>query len=100
MAKMQKSNRIVQVADHEVNGYLARGYNQIDDNGDILKSATGGGSVSIEEHKRVLDELDKLRQAGGNNDDLKEEVKILEAENKRLEGVIKQIQQKNKQQQR
>ena len=63
MTRVKKNNRIVDVDRLYVDSYLKEGYDQIDTQGNIIKRATGGKIVSIQEHNRVLDELSKLKKS-------------------------------------
>lgn len=59
--EMKKSNRVIEVAESQVKGYLARGYDQIDGKGKIVKEATDGKTISAAEHSRVVKELEELK---------------------------------------
>ena len=62
MPKLKKANRIIEVTDSQVDGYLKRGYDLIDDNGRILKHATGGRTVSLAEYNKALEEIERLKE--------------------------------------
>ncbi len=96
MPKMRKANRVINVEKNSVSGYLARGYEQISDNGEIEKYATGGKNISVAEHNKVVAQLDKFKQAKVSSpedaekiQDLTDEVKILTEENEKLTEVIR-----------
>lgn len=73
MARLKKSNRIIDVQPEFLDGYLMRGYDQIDEKGTVIKRATGGRNVSVGQFNAVSEELEAL----------KAEVKKLKAENVR-----------------
>lgn len=60
--KVRKGNRIVTVSDALVDGYLKRGYDQVDESGDVVKLATGGKEVSVAEHNAALGEIEALKE--------------------------------------
>ncbi|PCK17725.1 hypothetical protein CEY02_19560 [Bacillus pumilus] len=61
MAKVKKHNRVLKVADAAVSGYLKRGYDQVDENGKVVRRATGGRTVALLEHNKALDEIESLK---------------------------------------
>lgn len=80
MAILRKDNRAVRLnGDDLVYQYLADGYDLIDEEGKVLKRATGGKMIPLGEHNKVLDKVEEL----------KEEIKVLESENLRLDGLVK-----------
>lgn len=88
MAILRKENRAVRLKDEDlVYMYLEDGYDQIDEQGNIIKRATGGKLVPLSEHNRTLDEVEALKTKVS---ELNEEVKVLEAENMRLDKLVKQ----------
>jgi cell shape-determining protein MreC len=87
MAKVAKENRVQTVQDDMVPMFLADGYNQIDNEGNVIKRATGGKVIPLNEHNRVLDEVESLKQKVK---DMQEEIKVLEEENIRLDKLAKQ----------
>lgn len=93
MAKLIKGNRIIEVKDEQVSGYLSRGYDEIDSEGKVIQHATGGRKVSLAEFNKVVTELEELKAKGGSEqiNDLKEEIKVLEEENLRLDKMVKQL---------
>lgn len=62
MARLKKSNRVVDVKDEFADSYLKRGYDQIDDKGNVVKHATGGRTVSLPEYNKVVDENARLKR--------------------------------------
>lgn len=83
MAKLRKGNRIIQVEGTQVEGYLARGYDEINKDGKVTKSATGGKTISLAEHNKVLKENEDLKAKAK---DFADRGKELEAENKELKS--------------
>lgn len=62
MAKVKKLNRVLTVNDNAVETYLERGYDQIDENGKVIKEATGGKSVSVAQFNALKKENEALKQ--------------------------------------
>lgn len=77
--KVRKKNRILHVESDRLAGFLNQGYDQIDEDGNVVKRATGGRTVSLPEFNKVVDENDKL----------KSKVKELEAASKKAEAPKK-----------
>lgn len=73
MAKVRKKNRLLTVSDQAVESYLKRGYDQVDNDGNILKKATGGKKVALNVHNKVLKELEELKRE---NTELKKQLKV------------------------
>lgn len=96
-----KGNRQITVTEREAASYLKRGYNQVDAKGNVVKYATAGGTVSLQEHNTVLQELNDLKANGGANNaaevealkkelaDVREELAAMEEDNERLSGELK-----------
>lgn len=102
MAKMRKANRIIEVKDSQVDGYLKRGYDEIDKKGKVVTHATGGKTVPLADYNKVLKELENVK-GDSNTKELESEVAALKEENKeyekeieRLEGILKKRQQSKK----
>lgn len=81
MPKVKKSNRIITVEKSRVDGYLSRGYDQVNEEGEIIKRATGGKTISLGEHNKALDEKAQLEKEV---EELKGEIKKVKAENTKL----------------
>lgn len=75
--KIRKKNRIKLVSADRVEAFLKQGYDQIDEAGNIERRATGGRTISIAEHNKALDELEKQKKE---NATLKGKLKRLEKE--------------------
>ncbi|WP_342538451.1 hypothetical protein MKY15_20620 [Sporosarcina sp. FSL K6-1540] len=73
--KIRKKNRVLHVETDRLVGFLNQGYDQIDEDGNVVKRATGGRTVSLPEYNKVIDE----------NEALKAKVKELEAASKKAE---------------
>lgn len=72
MSLVKKLNKVYTVPTEAVKSYLEDGYDEIDGvTGEVVKGATAGKTVTIQELNIALDEVAKL----------KEEVKKLKAEN-------------------
>lgn len=83
MAKVRKKNRILTVSESAVASYLNEGYDQVDENGKIVNRATGGKTVSLTEHNKALDKIEKLEA----NQDASA-LEALKKENASLKGQI------------
>jgi len=59
---MRKGNRVIHVAEGRVNAFLAQGYDQVNEKGEIVKRATGGRTVNIAEYNAVVEELEALKK--------------------------------------
>lgn len=77
MARVKRGNRTLRIHDAAVSNYLKQGYDQIDDTGKVLKKATGGRMVTLPEHNKALDEVEKLKTE---NVKLREEYDLLHKE--------------------
>lgn len=85
MPKLKKLNRVITVEDAQINGYLTRGYDLINEDGKVIKHATGGKSVPVAEYNKAISKIDELK------DELKEEVAVFEVENNRLEKEVEKL---------
>lgn len=98
--KIRKKNRILHVEKGRLGGFLKQGYDQIDDSGNVVQRATGGRTVSLAEHNKVLDELEsfksnqentvELDQALTENEELKKEVTSLKGQITKLQNAAKE----------
>lgn len=99
--KVKRRNRVLIVEKFEVDSYLKQGYDEVDaDTGEIIKRATGGRTVSLAEHNKVLNELEKLKKDLGNtgeldqviaeNEELKKEVTSLKGQVTKLQNAAKE----------
>lgn len=93
VVQVKKANRIITVPEEQASSYLQRGYDQVED-GKVVKYATGGKTISIAEHNKVLKQLEEAKASKGDSkevEELKEEIKVLEQENERLDKQVKQL---------
>lgn len=86
--KVRKKNKIKVVNQNRVAAHLKQGYDQIDENGEIVKRATGGRTVSLAEYNKVLDELEELKKTPS---DIQEEIEALKKENATLKGKVTKL---------
>lgn len=86
MAKVRKANRVLTVSDEAVENYLKHGYDQIDENGKVIKPATGGKTISIVKYNKVL----------ATNKELEQTIEKLEEENKGLKEELKKLSEQAK----
>ena len=59
---MRKGNRVIHVDEGRVDSFLAQGYDQVNEKGEIVKRATGGRTVNIAEYNAVVEELEALKK--------------------------------------
>lgn len=106
MPLVRKANRVVEVSENRVDGYLLRGYDLIDEEGNIKKHATGGKTIPVGEYNKLVAELKELK---GKQDTERLEKRIAELESlnadyeKEIEDLsnrLKKVQQQQKQQKR
>lgn len=83
--KATKANKVYLINESEKDYYTSQGYDILDDEGEIIKHGAGK-SISYEEYKKTLDEIQILKEE---NEKLKEENKKLKTENKELKKVDK-----------
>lgn len=62
MVAIKKGNVELYVEETEVDSFLAKGYDQIDKKGKIVKSATGGKTVSVGEYNKLITENAELKK--------------------------------------
>lgn len=59
--KIRKGNKVKYVDAGRLNAYLSQGFEQIDEQGNVLKRATGGSFVPITKYNQLLEEYEKLK---------------------------------------
>lgn len=59
--KIRKGNKVKYVDAGRLNAYLSQGFEQIDEQGNVLKRATGGSFVPIAKYNQLLEEYEKLK---------------------------------------
>lgn len=77
VVKVKRLNKTLNIDKDRLASYLLDGYDQIDEEGNIVTRATGGRNVSLAEHNKVLDEKDELEKE---NKKLKSELSKLKKE--------------------
>lgn len=77
VVKVKRLNKTLNIDKDRLASYLLDGYDQIDEDGNIITRATGGRNVSLAEYNKVLDEKDELEKE---NKKLKSEVAKLKKE--------------------
>lgn len=58
--KVKRLNKVLNIDRDFLATYLNDGYDQINDEGKIIKRATGGRNISVAEHNKALDKIDEL----------------------------------------
>ncbi|MEK4809063.1 hypothetical protein [Bacillus sp. EU53] len=58
--KVKRLNKVLNIDKDFLPSYLNDGYDQINDEGKIIKRATGGRNISVAEHNKALDKIDEL----------------------------------------
>ncbi|EEK91758.1 hypothetical protein ACS2JQ_18470 [Bacillus cereus group sp. BceL101] len=58
--KVKRSNKVLNIEKDFLATYLNDGYDQINDEGKIIKRATGGRNISVAEHNKALDKIEEL----------------------------------------
>ncbi|MBJ8031448.1 hypothetical protein [Bacillus cereus group sp. N21] len=81
VVKVKRLNKTLHIGEGRLTSYLLDGYDQIDEEGNIITRATGGRNVSLAEFNGVLAEKDALV---AENEKLKSENSKLKAENSKL----------------
>ncbi|PEV23134.1 hypothetical protein CN419_28040 [Bacillus cereus] len=71
VVKVKRLNKTLNIDKGRLASYLLEGYDQIDEEGNIITRATGGRNVSLAEYNKVLDEKDEFEKE---NKKLKSEV--------------------------
>ncbi|HFR4182848.1 MULTISPECIES: hypothetical protein [Bacillus] len=77
VVKVKRLNKTLNIDKDRLASYLLDGYDQIDEEGNIITRATGGRNVSLAEYNKVLDEKDEFEKE---NKKLKSEVAKLKKE--------------------
>ncbi|MGE7864534.1 hypothetical protein ACQKOA_26480 [Bacillus mobilis] len=58
--KVQRLNKVLHIEKDFLPSYLNDGFDQISEDGKILKRATGGRNISVQEYNQALDKIDEL----------------------------------------
>lgn len=99
MPKLKKLNRVIDVEKEHVESYRKRGYDVIDEDGNVTKSATDGKNITAATYNKAVEkngeyEL-RITELEKENNELKDEVKVLETENEKLDKDLRKIQAAN-----
>lgn len=62
MITVKKGNIELNIDETEESKFLAKGYDKINGNGEVVKEATGGKTVSNEEYNKLLAENAELKK--------------------------------------
>lgn len=60
--KVQRLNKVLHIEKDFLPSYLNDGFNQITEEGKVIKRATGGRNVTLGEHNKALDRIEELEQ--------------------------------------
>ncbi|PFY88772.1 hypothetical protein [Bacillus pseudomycoides] len=58
--KVQRLNKVLNIEKDFLSSYLNDGFDQINEDGKIIKRATGGRNISVAEHNKALDKIGEL----------------------------------------
>lgn len=89
------ANRTLTVHTSRLDSYLKRGYDEINENGDVIQRATGGKAISIQEHNKALDriaELEEQLEGAGDQtafEELKKELSVVKGKLTKAENELK-----------
>lgn len=60
MPKVKRLNKILDVSEASLPSYLKDGFDQINEEGEVIQRATGGRTVSLAEYNQALDRIKEL----------------------------------------
>jgi hypothetical protein len=60
--KVQRLNKVLHIEKDFLASYLNDGFNQITEEGKVIKHATGGRNVTLGEYNKALDRIEELEQ--------------------------------------
>lgn len=60
--KVKRLNKVLNIDKDFLTSYLNDGFDQINDEGKIIKRATGGRNISVQEYNQALDKIDALEE--------------------------------------
>lgn len=60
--KVKRLNKVLNIDKDFLPSYLNDGFDQINDDGKIIKRATGGRNISVQEYNQALDKIDALKE--------------------------------------
>lgn len=100
VAKIRKSNRVIEIPEEQVDSYLQRGYDQIDENGEVIRSENNSNGISQDEHEALQKENADLKAQLENKDaayaELEEKAKDFAEKGKQLQEENNRLKNKNK----
>jgi len=93
VVKIRKGNRILNVEEGRLSSFLNQGYDRIDDNGTVIKRATGGRNVTVAELNEVIAEKEVLEKQLAESDsaELLKENKALKTKVTKLEKELEEL---------
>ncbi|MDA1802636.1 hypothetical protein [Bacillus cereus group sp. BY6-1LC] len=60
--KVKRLNKVLNIDKDFLPSYLNDGFDQINDDGKIIKRATGGRNISVQEYNQALDKIEELEE--------------------------------------
>ncbi|HDR7790298.1 MULTISPECIES: hypothetical protein [Bacteria] len=60
--KVKRLNKVLNIDKDFLPSYLNDGFDQINDEGKIIKRATGGRNISVQEYNQALDKIEELEE--------------------------------------
>ncbi|WP_242227173.1 hypothetical protein [Bacillus cereus group sp. BfR-BA-01315] len=60
--KVKRLNKVLNIEKDFLESYLNDGFDQISEEGKIIKRATGGRNVTVSEHNAALDRIEELEK--------------------------------------
>ncbi|WBL16445.1 hypothetical protein [Sutcliffiella sp. NC1] len=90
---VRKNNKVLNIEDTRLESYLLQGFEQIDKDGKVVKEATGGRTVSLQEHNKALERIKELEEddAVKELEEAKKEIKALKSENTKLKKSLEEL---------
>ncbi|SCM96384.1 Uncharacterized protein BWINRASL_03482 [Bacillus mycoides] len=58
--KVQRLNKVLHIEKDFLESYLNDGFDQINEEGEVVKRATGGRNITVAEHNSALDRIEEL----------------------------------------
>ncbi len=58
--KVQRLNKVLHIEKDFLESYLNDGFDQINEEGKVVKRATGGRNITVAEHNSALDRIEEL----------------------------------------
>ncbi|MDK7537791.1 hypothetical protein OWO94_13415 [Bacillus paranthracis] len=60
--KVKRLNKVLNIDKDFLPSYLNDGFDQVNDDGKIIKRATGGRNISVQEYNQALDKIEELEE--------------------------------------